>query len=426
MILAMSAIRDSSPAAGDQPAGYAPRALETALLGTILIFSTLSVPSLASPRPWPEEPDPLAPVLHRMYNLEYAEAATLLDAWVKDHPDDLRALNYRAEAILDQEMLREGLFAATAYSHDGEALQPRKTPLPAGFEAKLSAALDAAAKAADDRLKRNPSDPEGLYWAGVIYGTRAEFDFALKRSNLAALHEGMEARREHLRLHKVQPENADALFVIGVADYVAGSLPWYVKVLASVGGFRGSRTRGLDELQRAARDGRYSATDSKIVLVLFEEREKMFAQALALLDELGHAYPGDFLVPLEKARIYKLQDNWQAATQVYDALVTSLDKDAPGGPQLPAAVILYRAGEAHEHLGESEKALALYERAAALPSSLLLSDRAKLAAGDLYLHLHREADARRAYEGLTRRSPNSPEGKAARRALQGMAEKTRD
>ena len=368
----------------------------------------------------PAESDPLAPVLDRMYNLEYAEAATLLDAWLKDHPNDLHALNCRAEVILDQEMLREDLFASTPYSREGEAFQPRRAPLPAGFDAKLTAALDAAARAADDRLKRSPSDPEALYWAGVTHGTRAEFEFALKRSNLAALRDGTAARRYHQRLHKLQPQDADALFVLGVADYVAGSLPWYVKVLASIGGLRGSRTRGLDELERAARDGRYAATDSKIVLVLFEERGKMFAQALALLDQLGHAYPRNFLVPLERARIYKLQANWQAAARVYDALAAPLGSDAPGGPPLPAAVILYRAGEAHEHLQESEKALALYGRSAALPSPSLWSDRAALAAARLYVHLHREADARRTYQSLIQRSPNSPEGKAARGALQNL------
>ncbi len=64
------------------------------------------------------------------------------------------------------------------------------------------------------------------------------------------------------------------------------------------------------------------------------------------------------------------------------------------------------------------QALAFYERGAALPGRTLHGDRAGLATAALYQRLGRQADARRAYQGLIQRSPNSPEGKAARQALE--------
>ena len=133
-----------------------------------------------------------------------------------------------------------------------------------GLQAELLQALQKAQGVADDRLKKNPRDKEALYWGGVTHATRSEFLFTLQRSNLAALREGLEARKYHLKLYKSDPHYADALLVIGIADYVAGSLPWYVKVLASMSGIHGSRAQGVEELKRVSQEGYFARVDARI------------------------------------------------------------------------------------------------------------------------------------------------------------------
>lgn len=388
--------------------------ISTALLA-LVAASTISGAGLAA-----STADPFAGVLDHMYNLEFGPARRWLETWTQQHPEDLRAWNYLAESILDQEMLREGLLSTGAYVDRGEAFRKRQRPLQARFEETLFAALNKAQELAEQRLARNPRDADALYWAGVQHGTRAEFYFALERKYVAAAHEGVEARRYKLRLARLDPAAADPLLILGLADYALGSLPWYVKVFLSVAGLHGNRARGLEEMERASRDGHWAREDAKFVLVAIYRREKMYRQALADLDELARSYPRNYLLDLERARIFKDQGDWRSAAQVYDGLVARLASNDPGGPQLPAAKILYQAGQAYEHLGDLERALRLYTKAGNLPGDSLEIDRALLAAAAIEARTGRMADARRDYQRVAAAVPDAPEGRSAASALKDL------
>ena len=364
-------------------------------------------------------PDRVEEALADLYNLQFLPARQALEAWLREHPEDLRALNYLSNAILDQELLKEGLFASEAYTNKGDVFRKGKTALTPGFEKEFLASLEKAQKAAGDRLQKNPEDQDALYWAGMAHAARSEFHFILERSYLAALREGSEARKYHLKLCKLNPSYVDALLVIGLGDYVAGSLPWYVKVLASLAGFRGSRPRGLAELKRVSEEGHWARVDAKIILVTLYRRDKMYPEALALLDELVRSYPGNFLGPMEMAAVYEDQNNWLAAAKVYGGLVRKLREHARGYELMPAAKILYRAGRVYERLGEPEEALQLYDAASGqLPGANLDAYRANLAAAELDRRLNRPAEALRNYRRVAGAVPNTEEGKVALRALQ--------
>jgi tetratricopeptide (TPR) repeat protein len=363
--------------------------------------------------------DPLAPALDFVYNLEFNQARPIIEARVRQNPTDLRALNYLASVILDEELFKEGLFATEAYGNRGEAFRERRQPIPSGFQTELLQALRTAQNVADERLNGNPRDEEALYWAGVTHATRAEFLFILQRSNLAALREGLEARRYHLKLYKMNRQYVDALLVIGVANYVAGSLPWYVKMLASMSGIHGSRAQGIEELERVSQEGRFAKPDAKIVLVALYRREKMYAPALALLQEMIRSYPRNVLGPLEMAGLYEAQNNWPEANRVYGRMIEQLQARKPLYEAMRAS-ILFRAGRAHEHVNELDEALRLYEAAGAAPGSSVDVYRAELAAAQLYERLHQREHAVRSYQRVASAVPNTAEGRAASRALEAL------
>jgi tetratricopeptide (TPR) repeat protein len=392
------------------------------LLFTCVICGVLASAVDATPlQPGPAdgEKDSFEVALDHIYNLELEQARPIIEARVLQDPTDLRALNHYASLILDEQLLKEGLFATEAYANRGEAFRERRAPIPSNFQAKLVPALQRAQSVADERLKRNPHDTEALYWGGVTHATRAEFLFTVQRSNLAALREGLEARKYHLKLYKADPQFVDALLVIGVADYVAGSLPWYIKVLASMSGIHGTRTQGIEELRRVSREGHFARPDAKIVLVALYRREKMYGPALALLEELLRSYPRNILGPLEMASLYEAQNNWPEAKVIYNRMVEQLAAHEPHH-ELMRATILYRAGRAREHLGEQEEALTLYEKAGKASGLSLDVYRADLAAARLYERLNHRQDAVRKYERVASAVPNTAEGRAAFRALQTL------
>ncbi len=363
---------------------------------------------------------PLDAAAGAIYNAEYPIAERMIRSFLKEHPDDLRAWNYLAEVVLDQEMLREGLYSGTAYLNSGTAFRQRVQALSPRFTAELNDALDHAQQGEQRRLAHNPNDQEALYWLGVTYSTRAEFAFALERSYFTALREGRKAWDANVRLRKLNPNCADAGLVIGLAEYTAGVLPWYFKVVASIAGIHGSRSQGIAELKRASAGGRYTRVDAKIVLVVIDERERQFAQARALVEELEKEYPLNYLAPLELGRIDQSEGDGRGAAAVYDRAVTKFVRSDSRRPDVPRALILLRAGQAHEQLGDFAAALNLYREAGNLGAHSPETYRAELAAAELDQRLNHLSTARREYQAVIDAAPGSEMAQRARHALREL------
>ena len=206
---------------------------------------------------------PYTKALHERYNLQYDAARQTLETWLAQHPDDLHALNDLATVLLQREMFYQGILASHIFNDLGGMFRSGKIPYTPNFQQRLFALLDKAQTLAENRLKANPNDQQALYWAGAAHATRAVFYFTLAKSYLAALHEATEARNLHQRLLTGNPQFMDAWLVVGLNDYVAGSLPWYIKVLASLAGYRGDKKRGIEEVHRAAVQGNWARDDAR-------------------------------------------------------------------------------------------------------------------------------------------------------------------
>ncbi len=389
------------------------------LLVELFVFP-VSRAAAQPPARTPSVSSPVDVALDHFRNLEHDLAQKQLETWLGGHPGDLRALNYLASVILQREMLRRELVESQVYGPKGEAFQPGKVALPAGFQQELFGLLSKADGLAESRLKQNPRDEEALYWAGVTHVTRAIFHLSLARANLTALGEAKEARNFHALLFAVNPNSIDALLVIGVYDYAVGKLPWYIKVLASIAGHRGDKARGLEEIKRVTEQGHWAREDAKWFLAILYFGEKRYSEARALLQELSGSYPRNYLLVQEIARAYKAQGDLRAAAQVYDKMVAKFDAQAPGYGAMPIAKILYQAGQVHAQLGELEEALGRFERAAKLGENNVFVYRAEFEAAGLCLRLNRQDDARQKYQRVVQAIPTSDEAKSARQTLKKL------
>ena len=103
---------------------------------------------------------PVDVALGHYRNLEHDLAQKQLDAWLAEHPNDLRALNYLASVKLQREMLRRELLESQVYGPKGEAFQRGKVALPAGFQQELFGNLSKAEGLAENRLTQNPRDED--------------------------------------------------------------------------------------------------------------------------------------------------------------------------------------------------------------------------------------------------------------------------
>jgi tetratricopeptide (TPR) repeat protein len=171
------------------------------------------------------------------------------------------------------------------------------------------------------RLKQNPKDAEALYWLGATEGLKASFEEAVERRHFAALKDGDDSVDHHSELLKLDPTFIDANLTAGLYEYVVGSLPLPIKVVAGVTGFRGSKKKGLQLIESVSRQGTWARDDAKTLLIVLYTREKRFVDALANARELSAKYPRNYLFRLEAADALVAQAEVERKAKNTDAAV---------------------------------------------------------------------------------------------------------
>ncbi|HUY14229.1 MAG TPA: hypothetical protein VMX16_11465 [Terriglobia bacterium] len=359
----------------------------------------------------------IAQALDHMHNLEYDAAQRDFESWLKVHPDELPALNYLATTILHRELFKLGLLQLDAYGQSGSIFHGAPAPADPEFDRAFLPAINKAMQTADARLRQNPKDEDALYWAGAAHSTMATYDFTIKRAYFAALREGNTARSLHARLYQLDPSYTDCLLVLGLHDYIVGSLPFYIKVLAALAGHRGNKAKGLQEIEEVSKDGHWAKNDATLILAVVYNREKKYPEMLATLRILAQEDPRNFLLPLEIARAYEREGNWQGAAETYETLIAKFQNDEPNFNLMPHAEVLYEDGLMRARLGDPGQSLARYEQAGSLPGKSIYIYRADLAAANIYASRKDMSKAEAKYQIVAEAVPDSEEGRTALRAL---------
>lgn len=349
-------------------------------------------------------------------NLEYDEARAELTNRLADNPGDLRAWHYLGVATLYEEMYRRGVLESKIYGEGGSAFKASKVDVSPEFQKELLGILDRGQAAALGRLTLDKSDKDAMYWLGAIHGTRATYHFALRKEYKAALHEATDAYNLHRDLLKLDPGYIDAYLIVGVNNYVVGSLPWFWKFVASLGGRSGDKKEGLRQVKRVTEEGNYARADAKLMLAVLYQREKRPELALKLFQELAQASPRNHLLRLEVGALQSRLQDWQAAAATYDDMIENYRAAAPGFTAETAARAFYLAGMAQQHLTADDKALAYYGECARLTADGYIP-RCELAAADLLSARGEPARAREKYERVIALAPGTEHATAARKAL---------
>ncbi|HET6646766.1 MAG TPA: hypothetical protein VFH01_05535 [Pyrinomonadaceae bacterium] len=238
--------------------------------------------------------------LEALYNLDYEKSRKDFSEIARLYPDhpagpQLLAARLWAKTLYESRRLQASLYSSESfYTKGDDKVDPK-------IVTEFRNLTREAKRLADARLKKNPKDTEALNFLAAIAGLKASFEEAVERRHFAALRDGSEAVDRHREVLKLDPTYVDAELTIGLYDYVVGSLPMPVRLLAGVAGTRGSKKRGLAALERVAKNGRWSRDDAKSVLILLYTREKRYQDVLAIARELSAKYPRNYLYRLEAA-----------------------------------------------------------------------------------------------------------------------------
>ena len=274
------------------------------LIGVLLLLATALTASAQQPWLTDAERERFEALrrsgLDALYNIDYDKADRDFREIVKfmpNHPGGYQLLAARLwiKTLYESRRLQSSLYNSEGFYTNGDDRVDPKIVTEFRNLTRQSKQL------AEAKLKQEPQNLEALDFLANTEGLKASFEEAVERRHIAALRDGNDAVEHHREVLKLDPKYIDAQITIGLYEYVVGSLPLAIKIVAGATGYRGSKKQGLRMLEQVAKEGRWAQDDAKSVLIVLYTREKRYEDVLKLARELSVKYPRNYLLRLEAA-----------------------------------------------------------------------------------------------------------------------------
>jgi len=375
----------------------------TGFISSALLLSTAALAQL-------KVQDPLTnPGFVHFYNNEYDEALAFFEGQVKSHPDDAGLYNHVAQSLLYREMLRNGALESQLVTGSNPFLRRQKMEISAVDKAHFQDCINHVIALSQARLKNDPHNEEALYYLGVAHGLRANYLFLVEKAWIDSLREATAARKANQAVLEHDPNFTDARLLLGLDQYVVGSLPFYMRAIGFIGGFHGDREGGIRQLERVANEGTMNRYDAQMLLAVIYRREHRPQQAIPLLQDLATIFPRNHLLRLEQVQMFSDSGDKDSALRVLNDVEALRRKGAPGYANLAPEKIAYVKANLLFWYNDLDPALANLKQVTQKVDDLDLNTAAMawLRLGQVY-DLRGEHDrAVKAYQEIMKAAPNS-------------------
>lgn len=380
----------------------------------LLAAALIPSESLAAGAPSYRPEDPLnAAAFDHFYNLDYDRAVQEFEQILARHPNDPFAVNHLLTGVLFRELYRMGALNTGDYANDSFIHAPHLPPDPK-VQQRIKDLVQRALELEEKRLNANPKDVDALYARGVTRAQFATYTGLVERAWFSALRNAVGARRDHERVLELDPNNEDARLIVGAHNYVLGSLPWSLKVAASMVGLAGSKEKGIQYLQQCATGNSNASIDAKILLVVFLRREGRNEEALTIARGLAASHPRDFLMVLEVGNLLRSLGRYPEAADVYRGVWQSGQAGRYGDLHYEIAAL--SLGDLLRSQKDFAGAATAYEMVEQMsrPDPEVLQ-KANLGAGEMYDLMQKRDQALAKYQAVIALNASTPPADAARR-----------
>jgi hypothetical protein len=241
-----------------------------------------------------------------LYNFDFKGAQEILDRQRLVDPQAPVLVATKAAAYLFSELDRLRILELDFFTDDDKVVDRRKLIPDPDIRRKFLQAVEESDKLANARLAVKPDDPDALLALCMTTGLVTDYAALIEKRRLASF---SLAKKSHIwakKLLDLKPPVTDAYMTFGTAEYIVGSLPFFVRWFVHMDSVEGSKTKGIDELQLVAKDGKYYGPFARMLLSVIALREKRPADAEALLSGLASEFPQNPLIRDELQRVRKM------------------------------------------------------------------------------------------------------------------------
>jgi hypothetical protein len=300
-----------------------------------------------------------------VYNLDYSGAKEKFLKMTEILPDRPAAYVYLANNLWLETLNKSRRLSTSLYSGTSFYIQKSESDSPdkerdREFDRLITRAMTLSAAA----LQTNAADAEALYYQASALGLRAGYTATVGRSFRRAIGDANKSIQMENKVLKLDPGYYDAYLSIGLYEYVVDSLPFAWRVLARLAGLKGSKDRGIQELESVVQHGKYASDDARVLLIGLYTRERKPERALEILDYLAKKYEQNYLFGVERGRLLYQVGRREQAQASFSALLAD-----PKAAQHATDLINFQWGEALEDARDYQAALEHQQAVIAWPKS---------------------------------------------------------
>lgn len=214
------------------------------------------------------------------------------------------------------------LFAQMAYLE----IEPGLVP---GFEKSVAAFLQHA----EQRYTRSRSDAEALFYLAQGYLLRSTFRIEHGKGMIGAARDAAKSKAYSDSYLDQHPEHGDAYLALGLYNYYVDIAPNFVKVLRVLLFLpSGNRARGLEQIERAAREGSLFAPLAESALAdIYGTLEGRLGEAIAIGERLVRRFPANAEMRTELAvrYLHPTVEAFDRAAEQYEAVIRQSGDSSP-------------------------------------------------------------------------------------------------
>ena len=214
---------------------------------------------------------------------------------------------------------------------------------------------------AENFHKNNPSDPEGDFYLGGIIGYSGLHTFRT-RNAFSVFMDVLSAIRHLKQAYALKPDLYDIYYGLGCYYYWKAVKAPFLYVF---GGRQKDKKQGLDYLSLVSQKGIYGKSEARSALVRALVNEKLFDEALKIVDDDIAQYPCSVVRLRFRQEIDALLKNWLAVYEDSQRIEKLLSEKSFTGTDAWIHLYYFKGLSALE-LGKTEEAEFCYKTAVRL------------------------------------------------------------
>ena len=297
-----------------------------------------------------------------LYNLDHAGAKQIFLALESRYPTHPAPPLYVATAICLHELFVRQELDLNRFISPGYFTETIQKVMDPEDRRVFHEGIRESQQLTQDILASNPGHQDARYFMGLSYGILGSFAMTVDHKRDQALRYGKKAYQYHRDLVDEDADYYDAYMSVGVYEYIVANLPWYIRWLAAIIGYRGNEERAFEYLNLAAEKGRYVSDDARVMLMVLLVRENRYREALAQASFLHAAYPGNYLLHLNRTQILERMGQTRQAIEEYQAITELAESRKPNYQKLPLTNFRFALGLKYLELNHHDLALQEFRR----------------------------------------------------------------